>query len=1192
MSRYELENALKLSDSLSSYLAFDSHLGMDVVLNFIKLNSMTGSFAKKTAFKLCSLQELKIPGTPSVTDFGFTETELFYAYQTVQAVPVPQNIDSSSLVNLFIDACEILDNLHKNSIIHGQISNESFMMNVDGKAFLSETAIDFCDISLAFERFTCLSYWSPERILNRKATVSSDLYALGAVLYKILAGRLPFDELDIESQLSKIFYQRPKLLRELDFNIPKRLETICLKLLEKDPDARYQSANRLMFDLRNFIDGGTNDSLRQQILSKPFLPLVGRANETQYFRNALQRASCENGSTLDLTINSGMGNSRLIQEFRIVAIANGAIFIHASHDRTTLNIPAISQTLDDLSNHQAHVDIELAEHLAASLHVLSPSFADSMGLDVSNSEQIRDSSALAKEVASLLADIMPEITVVYAFENVTDPLTKEVIQNLSRLAEKKNIVVIVTHPPKTDIAKKTDLIQRHELPPLDEAEISELTSQLCAVKLPYDEIHELKKLTGGNPYHCTLLLDYLVKGEITTLRQAPRQLRELQEKKWSGTSELGKHLLLRLSLFGKPVKISFLKLASDLKKEEFNIAFNELQDNGFIKESLAGAQSVVKLSSEGLAPLIKSTIPKNTEFIHYLHMAQSVEEHKKDNQNLDFELGQLYFLANNCSKAASYFIKILKSPDKQTQTLATNEVIVLLESCIEHIQEPLILFETLIVALKNQIAARQLEKVRKYSLQVQELFKRHDFGLVEQAKAFSAIAESELLLGNLDKSFAVLSKLKPIADRNEYPEAKHKHLELTSRCHISQKQGLEAQETCAKLIDNCVERQDKQALFAAYCMMAEATELCNDHEEAIHWLQKAISLAKNISSIMLERQAIDLIANIQFKSGNIAQGIEALRHTIDIEKDSRGLERQAQAYSRMSNVLLEHSKISELRAVLTSFGDFLEENDTQKCKTEYLMGMIQLAITDMRFEDALEWIRKLEDLSLTLGSPPTLLKAMQLKGEVFVHLGDHLRAESMLKLAFELFETQSRELALKDHAKTCYLISKNCISLNKIDDARECFQQGKKLEKELLLLGMAFEPMISNIAKLCILKALYCSKETVSGFTYAPQTHFNRSKWVNAYEFSKSVLDKKTYNDFYTCVGLTEFILVTAKIIHERFLLSNVKDHEAIIYSKFAKEKMDLATSFLVANGITLHKSEFEQLKEDILRLKSGRLTD
>lgn len=1190
MSRYELENALKLSDSLSSYQAFDSHLGMEVVLNFIKLNSMTESFAKKTAFKLCSLQELKIPGTPLITDFGFTETEFFYAYQSLQTAPIPQNMDFPNLANLLIEACEILDNLHKNNIIHGQITTDSFRLDADGKAFLSETAVDFCDISLAFERFTCLSYWSPERILYRKASVSSDLYSLGAVLYKMLAGRLPFDELDIESQLSKIFYQRPKLLRDLDFNIPKRFETICLKLLEKDPDARYQSAKHLIYDLKNYMGGSVNDSLRQQIISKPFLPLVGRENETQFFRNALQRASCENGSTLDLTINSGMGNSRLIQEFRTIAVANGAIFIHASHDRTTLNIPAISQTLDDLSKHQLNIDMELAEHLAASLHALSPSFAESSGLDVSNSEHIRDSSALASGIALLLSDIMPENTVVYAFENVGDPLTKEVIQNLSRLAEKKNIVLIVTHPPKTDIAKKTDLIQRHELPSLTDAEISELTSQLCAVKLPYDEIHELRKLTGGNPYHCTLLLDYLVKGEITSLRQAPKQLRELQEKKWSGTSELGKHLLLRLALFGKPVKISYLKLVSDLKKDEFNIAFNELQDSGFIKESIAGAQSVVKLSSEGLAPLIKSSIPKNTEFIHYLHMAQSAEEHKKDGQNLDFELGQLYFLANNCSKAALYFIKILKSPEKQAQTLATNEVIALLENCIEHIQEPNILLESLIVAIKNQITARQLEKVKKFSLQMQELLKKHDFGLVEQSKAYTVIAESELLLGNLDKSFAVLGKLKHIADKNEYPEAKHKHLELTTRCFISQKQGYEAQDACAKLIDDCVERQEKQALFAAYCMMADATELCNDHEEAIHWLQKAISLAKSVSSIVLERQAIDLIAHIQFKSGNIMQGIEALRHTIDIEKDSRGIERQAQAYSRMINVLLEHSKISELRAVLASFGDFLEENDTKKCKTEYFLGMIQLAITDMRFEDALEWIRKLEDLALTLDSPATLLKTMQLKGEVFVHLEDHLRAESMLKLAFELFETQNRELALKDHIKTCFLISKNHISLNKIDDARDFFQQGKKLEKELLLSGMTFEPMFSNIAKLCILKALYCSRETVTGFAYAPQTHFNRSKWVNAYEFSKSVLDKKTYNDFYACAGLTEFILVTAKIIHERFLQSNVKDHEAIIYSKFAKEKIELATSFLVANGITLHKDELEQLKEDILRLKSGRI--
>lgn len=1189
MDRYELESAIRLTESVSSYFAFDSLLGMDVIITFIKLVSISEQTAKKITYKLCSLQEQKIQGVPVVTDFGFTETELFYACESTQAHPIPRNIDPISLANIVVDACKILGHLHQNGIAHGNITDETLLIRDDGSVVLNNVGMGYCDFAAVSERFTCLNYWPPERILSHKVTQKSDLYALGTVIYKILAGKLPYEELDIETQLSKIFYERPRPLREIDFGIPKRLETICLKLLEKNPEARHRDTNHLIFDLEHFIDGSANDSLRQQIVSKPFHPLIGRNNETDYFRNALQRALCENGTTLDLTINSGMGNSRLIQEFRTIATANDAIFIHTSQDRASGSIPAISQTLDDLSEFELQVDTELAEHLAKSLHSLSPAFVKSLSVDLSNSEQIKDSSVLSCELATLLCDALPEQTIVYAFENVSDPLTKEVIQNMSKLAEKKRVLLIVTHPAKTDIARKTDLVQRHELPPLTEADLSELSSQLCAVRLPYDEIHELRKITGGNPYHSTLLLNHLVKGEITSLKESPKTLRELQEQKWSGTSELGKHLLLRLSLLGKPTRISYLQQASDLKKDEFNIAFNELQDNGFIKESISGTQSVVKLASEGLAPLVKGTLPRNTEFIHHLHIAQAVEEHLKDNVNLDFELGELYIQANNCTKAAIYLIKVLKSHQSYGQTHLSNEVTNMLEGCIEHIQDPLVMLDALLVSINNQIECKNNDKIRKYTLLANELLKKHEFGAIKYCNALTAIAQAELFLGEYPRVIAALNRIKPVLDRTDYVDDRQAFLETSAKYHISQKQFKEAQESVNGLIEAATERQDKDCLFEAYCLMSDTMAINLSFEEAIFWLQKALALAKNMSNIVLERKAIDLIVGMQFKSGNIAQAIDALKHTINIEKNTKGIERQAAAYTKICNVLLGHSKISELRTVLASFADFLEENDSSKHRIDYYMAMIRLAIIDTRLEDAFEYVRKLEDLALSTGNPPILLKAMQLKGETFYLLGDHARAESMLKLAFELFETQEKELALKDHVATCYMLSKNHVQLGNLEQARECFHQGKKLEKDLMMAGIPFDHTLSGIAKLRIMQAMCCTKETVRGYAYS-QSYFNKSKWVSAYEYAKSVLDKKTQNDFYTETGLVEFVLITGRIIHDRFLLSNVKDHEAIVYSKYAREKLDDALNFVISNGITLNKAELAQLRDDILRLKAGRV--
>jgi tetratricopeptide (TPR) repeat protein len=499
------------------------------------------------------------------------------------------------------------------------------------------------------------------------------------------------------------------------------------------------------------------------------------------------------------------------------------------------------------------------------------------------------------------------------------------------------------------------------------------------------------------------------------------------------------------------------------------------------------------------------------------------------------------------------------------------------------------MLDALLMSIKNQISCKNIELTRRYTLLANELFKKHEFGTVKYCNTLIVIAQAEMFLEDYPKVLVTLGRINQVLDKTDFVEDKQAFLEISAKYFISQKQFNQARDSVNGLIETATEHQDKKCLFEAFCLMSDTMAINLNFDEAIFWLQKALALAKNMSNIVLERKAIDLIVQMQFKSGNIAMAIDALKHTINIEKNSKGIERQALAYSKICNVLLYHSKISELRTVLASFADFLDENDSLKHKIEYQLATIHLAIIDTRLEDAFEYVRKLEDLALTTDNPPILLKAMQLKGEIFYHLGDHVRAESMLKLATELYETQEKGLIIKEHVATCYLLSKNYILQGKLEQARECFLQARKLEKELMMAGIPFNHTLTGIAKLYIMQSMYCAKETVKGYAFS-QSYFNKSKWVSAYEFAKSLLDKKTQNDYCTDISLVELVLITGRIIHDRFLLSSVKDHEAIVYSKFAKEKVDEALNFLVSNGITLHKSELAQLRDDILRLKAGRV--
>jgi WD40 repeat protein/tRNA A-37 threonylcarbamoyl transferase component Bud32 len=100
-------------------------------------------------------------------------------------------------------------------------------------------------------------YMAPEQACGNAATPAVDIYALGVILYELLTGQVPFQAATPVETLALATSQEPVPPRRLQSGIPRDLETICLKCLEKNPHQRYGSAELLADDLERFRGGRT-----------------------------------------------------------------------------------------------------------------------------------------------------------------------------------------------------------------------------------------------------------------------------------------------------------------------------------------------------------------------------------------------------------------------------------------------------------------------------------------------------------------------------------------------------------------------------------------------------------------------------------------------------------------------------------------------------------------------------------------------------------------------------------------------------------------------------------------------------------------------------------------------------------------------------------------------------------------------
>jgi eukaryotic-like serine/threonine-protein kinase len=181
-------------------------------------------------------------------------------------------------VAITLSICDALDYMHKLGVVHRDLKPENIMVGPDDRIKLIDFGIALKEDARRLT-YTEMSpalgtpdYISPEQVKGQRGDQRSDIYALGVMLYEMLAGQPPFTGPNPLAVMNERVIKDPEPIRSLNPEVSPELEEILYRALERDPRHRYATAAEMAWDLEHQEQVGVEEGARRPMLRRRFLP--------------------------------------------------------------------------------------------------------------------------------------------------------------------------------------------------------------------------------------------------------------------------------------------------------------------------------------------------------------------------------------------------------------------------------------------------------------------------------------------------------------------------------------------------------------------------------------------------------------------------------------------------------------------------------------------------------------------------------------------------------------------------------------------------------------------------------------------------------------------------------------------------------------------------------------------------------
>lgn len=261
--RYEIRELIGVGGMAYVYRCYDIIDDREVSIKILKDEYLhNADFSRRFKNESKAIAMLSHPNIVKVYDVSFGDVIQYIVMEYIDGITLKEYIsqqgvvDWKTTIHLVSQILSALQHAHQHGVIHRDIKPQNIMLTEDGTIKVTDFGIarlsDNNTRTMTDQAIGSVHYIAPEQARGSVTDGQSDIYSVGVILYEMLTGKLPFDAENAVSVAIMQMQSTPKMPRELNPNIPKGLEEITLKAMQKNTGLRYKSAAEMLQALKTF----------------------------------------------------------------------------------------------------------------------------------------------------------------------------------------------------------------------------------------------------------------------------------------------------------------------------------------------------------------------------------------------------------------------------------------------------------------------------------------------------------------------------------------------------------------------------------------------------------------------------------------------------------------------------------------------------------------------------------------------------------------------------------------------------------------------------------------------------------------------------------------------------------------------------------------------------------------------------